>query len=58
MLVPSPEVEREVEIDVEAEQEAKLQEMMDREVEYAGPSATDYGEFLLCRNGRARISDR
>ncbi|GAA5976939.1 hypothetical protein JCM5350_007502 [Sporobolomyces pararoseus] len=44
MLVPSPEVEREVEIDVEAEQEAKLQEMMDREVEYAGPSATDYEE--------------
>ncbi|GAA5960197.1 hypothetical protein JCM3765_002504 [Sporobolomyces pararoseus] len=44
VLVPSPEVEREVEIDVEAEQEAKLQEMMDREVEYAGPSATDYEE--------------
>jgi hypothetical protein len=47
MLMPSPEVEREVEVDVEAEQATKLREMMDLEVEYAGPSATDYGTSKL-----------
>lgn len=51
VLVPSPEVEREPEVDVEAEQAAKLQEMMDREVEYAGPSATDYGEPSIDLSG-------
>ncbi|GAA5909298.1 uncharacterized protein JCM6883_005835 [Sporobolomyces salmoneus] len=44
VLVPSPEAEREVEVDVEAEEETKLREMLDQEVEYAGPSATDYEE--------------
>ncbi|GAA6012865.1 hypothetical protein JCM11491_006205 [Sporobolomyces phaffii] len=44
VLVPSPEAERVVEVDVEAEEQAKLQAMMQNDVEYAGPSATDYEE--------------
>ncbi|GAA5935432.1 uncharacterized protein JCM15063_001033 [Sporobolomyces koalae] len=45
LLVPSPQVEREVvEVDLEAQEQVRLRNMLDLDVEYAGPSATDYEE--------------